>query len=767
MPGLLALTPPRKPARGREGDRLVLYLTLAGNIPFSSSDYNQITAQLAQRFYRTAGSLTSAVRETADALNHFLLERNLRTTGKGQYVVGRLVLGVLREAQFVLAQCGPTHAFQLRGGEATHFHDAQMAGRGLGVSQTTPVYFSRTDLRPGDLLVLCADPPDGWEAALQAGGRGAVEALRRRLLAVTGEDLNAVLIQVQAGKGNLNILPSPRPAAAATADLPAPAQPEAVPAPAGEKPAAARPSSQVQSGRPASRFARLLSGGGEETPAAAAGRPEVREAAVQPSRPAPVPAGASRPAGGRGRFVTPRATTDIPEIKRPVSPQRREFLVGLAKAIRGMRAGAQALAERLGVFLPNLLPGSRSDGSQAGGPSLAVLAVIIPLVVVTVAGVVYTRYGSTAQYQENYGRALEQAALARGQTNPTDVRHAWESALFYLDRAENHQETQESRNLRQEAQMALDNLGGILRLDFRPAVIGGLSRSVQVNQMAATDTDLYLLDAARGSVLRAYMTSQGYEVDPSFRCDPGQYGEIIVGALIDIKALPMSNIYNARLLAMDGGGNLLYCGLSAPVAVTLVPPQLGWRGIRAFSLDSDGRNLYVLDPPGNAVWQYAGNFGEFTGLPIIFFGEQVPQNMGSAIDLAANNADLYLLFEDGHVSACPQIRYDVVPVRCIDPVTFVDTRPERQPGPKITDAIFTHMTFAAAPDPSLYMFEPLTRAVYRFSPRSDSLELRGQFRATMEQNNNFTGPATAMAIGPNRYIFFSLGSQVYFAADVP
>jgi hypothetical protein len=66
------------------------------------------------------------------------------------------------------------------------------------------------------------------------------------------------------------------------------------------------------------------------------------------------------------------------------------------------------------------------------------------------------------------------------------------------------------------------------------------------------------------------------------------------------------------------------------------------------------------------------------------------------------------------------------------------------------------------------MLEPLTRAVYRFSPRSDSLELRGQFRASMEQNNTlFNGPATAMTINPNRYIIFSIGNQVFFATDVP
>jgi len=306
-------------------------------------------------------------------------------------------------------------------------------------------------------------------------------------------------------------------------------------------------------------------------------------------------------------------------------------------------------------------------------------------------------------------------------------------------------------------------------LDFRPAIVVGLSHTVQISRMAATNTDLYLLDASRGSVMRAALGNQGYEIDTGFECGPGQYDNTNVGNLIDIEALQMSNIYNARVMAMDASGTLLYCGFNMqPVAVPLSPPALGWQGISAFALDTDGKYLYVLDPPGNTVWVYQGDYGKFINSPTMFFGQQVPQNMSTSIDLAANNSDLYLLFEDGHVTACPASHFEGVPLRCKDPVTFVDNRPERQPGPEITDAIFNQISFAAAPDPLLYLLEPLTRAVYYFSPRSDSLELRGQFRASVEQSNTqFNGTATAMAISPNRYIFFSIGYQVFFATNVP
>ena len=133
----------------------------------------------------------------------------------------------------------------------------------------------------------------------------------------------------------------------------------------------------------------------------------------------------------------------------------------------------------------------------------------------------------------------------------------------------------------------------------------------------------------------------------------------------------------------------------------LVPPQLGWRSIAAFSLNSDGKNLYVLDPAGNAVWQYTGSLGQFPDLPVMFFGEQVPQNMNTAIDLAANDSDLYMLFQDGHVTTCPltALRCRLRCVAPIRPPSWIGVR-NGSPAPKINDAIFTQMTFASAPDPS-------------------------------------------------------------------
>jgi hypothetical protein len=791
LPGLLALKPPRRSARGRNDDQLIVYLTLSGNTPLSSAEYNRTTAHLAQKFYQTPGSLTSAIRSTVEALNQSLVERNLRTSSKGQYTIGRLILGVLRESQFFFAQCGPTHIFHIKNGASKQVHDPQISGRGLGIGQATPLYFSQLDLEPGDLMILCSDLPSGWDEILLRERLVSPESLRRKLLSHTVEDLNAIMVQAVPGKGDLNILKTPPSGVASQPGLKRSGG--AVPADQAStvtrKPRTpAQTGSQIDKERPASKFNRLLSGvdinppGNEPkasdqpksvpTPPLQAPTPQtIQEKPHRPvhrpvSTPTPPPVSPiSNTPVRTGRLVSSRSSDALPVIKRP-STRHRGIFRGLAKLIQGVRTAMRKLFEGINNFLPNLLPGAKEPGSEIAGSSMAFFAVAIPLIVVTIAVLVYSRYGRITQYQENYNKALEQAAMANGQTDPADVRHAWDSTIYYLDQSDNYQVTGDSINLRQEAQAALDNLDSIIRLDFHPAIIGGLDRTVQITRMAATSTDLYLLDSSHGSVIRAVLGSQGYEVDTSFSCGPGKYDTTAVGNLIDIEALRMSNNYNARILGIDASGNLLYCGFNMdPVAAQLSPPPLGFQNISAFSLDTDGKNLYILDPLGNNVWVYQGVFGEFTGLPTLFFGEQVPQDMKSSIDIAANNSDLYLLFGDGHVSSCPASHFLDNPMRCNDPVTFVDNRPERLPGSRINDAIFNQMSFTAAPDPLLYMLEPLTRAVYYFSPRSSTLELRGQFRAGLGQF--FIGSASALTIGPNHYIFFSIGYQVFFATNAP
>jgi len=816
LPGLLTSAPTRRVARGREGDHLFIYLSLSGNTSFSSDEYTKLVDKMSVVFYETPGSLTSAMRTAADTLNQSLLNRNLSTTGRGQYIVGRLVLGVLRSRYLVLVQSGPTHIFLVGRDEVQHLHDPELSGRGLGFSQTTPLYFSQLDLHPGELLVISPQLPDGWEPALLSErGVTTLEALQRKLQAIQNENINAVVIQVLSGRDGLKMLSPSRfesvfpPPAAVPEEPPASMLP---PEPGVEKamdylryqeeqdkqvqPSQIEPVAMSSSGlddplitetfnqdlgsnpalepaRQPSRFSQLISASPleEKLPVGEAessmpAEPELEEFSSIEASPEDA--------------YEPDQSVELPEIQRKDSTRRTAFMGKMLTGVQGVRRFGQTINTGFQTLLKRMLPGLPEDRSPLmQGSTMAFIAVIVPLMVVVIASTVYMRFGRTAQYDENYKQAINEAVGAIGQSDPAIVQRAWESALFYLDKAEQYQVTQNSSALRHQAQSALDAMDLIIRLDFRPAIYGGLAKTVQVGQMAATETDLYMLNIVQGNILRASMSSNGYMVDANFKCGPGSYksidelngGSSDVGSIVDIVALPRVNPFDATLIGMDTTGTLIICAPNTePRTWKLEEPDIRWKNPLGFALSIDDYSVYVLDPGGNAVWVYGLDNGtKIYGKPEPFFSEKfVPANMNQAVDISVSGTDLYLLFSDGHVTNCLPGMGDVIPIRCNDPETITDTRSGHQSGPVLSDAQLTEMTFTSPPDPSLYVLAPDKAAIYRFSPRPEALFLQNQFRAAIGQERTmFTSPVSAIAISPNRFIFLCVGNQVYYTMDVP
>jgi len=255
-------------------------------------------------------------------------------------------------------------------------------------------------------------------------------------------------------------------------------------------------------------------------------------------------------------------------------------------------------------------------------------------------------------------------------------------------------------------------------------------------------------------VLRAIMTGRGYEIDPNFQCGP-TYGPINVGPLVDIAELPPGSIDNASLLGMDAGGNLLYCVPgSQPLSSPMTPPNTGFGEPSGMTLDQG--DLYILDPKVNAVWIYR-NMEVGGRQPHLFFGDYIPP-MQDVIDMAVYNDDLYLLHADGHVTKCTFSGLAESPTRCDEPYPYSDSRPGRQGGAVIEDAVFNQVYYSSFPERSIYMLDPHNQAIYYFSVL---LNLQYQYRAQEPLAN---GEATAFAISPNRTVFIAISNYLYYAA---
>jgi hypothetical protein len=758
LPGLLAVTPPRKFARGRDHDRLVVYLLLTGNASFSSAEYMQLAGGAAAAFYQTGGALTSAMRFAAESLNRLLLERNMSTSRRGQYAVGWLALGALREAQLTLLLSGPIHAYLFGGDETRHIFEPALSDKGLGLGQTAPYHFTQAALQAGERILLCGKTPQAWEQAFADRSPASLEVMRRKLVTVTNEDLHAVLMQTTEGNGAINFLQAARPTPlASTPQLPRRASAEAQPEEAATQAHVVQPSAYAIPPQPqAETFTPLTenltapeSGQEREFP------PSIPRAKLQTKTEKVEPA-------AQADLPTPSDKKQPPKSARQPSQRTRQTAKIAARGIQSLRQGSERFGAGLQKFLPRLLPGNESGESAAPPAHLMLfLAVLVPLIVVTVASIVYFRYGRSPQCEAYLQQAQNARAQALILTDAAMQRDAWHSVYQFADNAEACRKTSEGAALKQEAEARLDQLLGILRLRFNPLFSSKLN--IKISRMAASETDLFLLDAQKGEVTRAMLTNHGFEVDAVFNCKPGPYSGYQVGPLVDILALPLLNSVNATLLGVDTNGNLLYCAPGqVPQAIPLPPPDTNWKRVAGIALD--GGNLYVMDADSRAVWVYPGKDGAFVDRPYFFFGGQIPE-ITDAIDLAVSGDDLYILHSDGHLSVCSYSRIEAVPTRCQDPAVL--TNPfAAQDADFFKRAHITQMMFSAPPDQAILLLDADNQSVLRLTPRS--LELQNQLRPTTGSDNPIPpGRISAMAAGPNHVLYLATEDQVYFSTDLP
>ncbi|HEX5808906.1 MAG TPA: hypothetical protein VFY25_09590 [Anaerolineales bacterium] len=829
IPGLLAVTPPRKTARGREQTSLIVYLTLSGNSALPNAELRQLTHDAVGVFHQSPGSMTFAMRAVANEINARLLARNLSHAGQGQQVVGWLVLAAIRENQCTLLLSGPTHAVWVTDGGSRHVHDLALSGKGLGLGQNISTYLSQVELRPQDLLVLCGLFPRDWEAdLLNERPPASLDASYRKLTFAKG-DLNAVLIQAQSGHGTITLLrPEPKPAHAAAAQPASSA--ETVPSPAGEQPLqAAAPTDKMPQSEPTPLIEEEVSTQHIESPVQDDPIPdypspisEVELDAladfgahlVQPSAYAIPPQTASAPPypkeevqsnGGRSFPASiPRAKPAGTEVQLPVEeppdveidaaplqeletvepaprPRRRRRRLNLtahAAATRqmaramvgGIRTGRRAnerLRTGLQRFIPRILPsGEPNKPLSLSTVAMVLIAIIIPIIVVTMASMVYLRLGQSIQYDELYGQALNARAQAVSETDPARQRDAWQRVLVFLNKADEYRVPEDSRALRAEAQANLDNVMGIIRLEFMPAFPNGLGGSAQISRMAASESDLYMLDSESGKILHASFTGRSLELDNSFNCQPGSYGGYQVTELVDIVALPKVNTLNATVLGVDANGNLLYCAPDQVSQAIPLPslPNTNWGRVTSITLDSG--NLYVLDAQKRSVWVFPGKDSAFVDSPFFYFGNEIPASIDSAIDLAVTGDDLYLLRADGQIATCKFSRLSEVPTRCQDPAPRVDKNPAHVDIDIFQLAHFTQIAVTNPPNSVILLLDSDNQSVYRFSPRS--FELQNQITGQAGKASPFQRRTIhSMAVSPNYVLYLAIGDQVYFATNVP
>ena len=829
MPGMIVRLPPRRAQRGRMQDVLIALLTpFSGGHP-GARVLDSMLEEASSIYFNSRGSTTSGMRSAAEHLNHLFLKYNANLQGnrKDGQIFGYLNLAVLHGEALYLVHVGATFSYLLQPDQFQSFEADSARGRGLGLSRTAPISYFQAPVTPDSLLLFCADPAQPWaDDALARGPRLTINLLRRRIASASGGELQAAIVQFKPSDRMAAHRLRPRAPLSSAAltepesELPPVSQtdeilPEVespalptdglieeqsaaevvqapIPAESSEKDEPASPPEQMSMGEEQTLPTEDLASPAEEQasqieehapPTEEQAPPLERQMTPQEAAASPIEAPDETPREEQPRAARrPRPATERqsrPPAKKTVEARQPDPLTELKKAARRQERRKKLAAlwqdwhsrqknfgSSIKSMFARLLPGISEESPQMSGGSMLFISIVIPLLVVVVAATIYLRSGRGQKHQLYLEQAQLFAADARRDDEPAAERNNWNQALYWLDLAEEYQQSDESQLLREQASDALDELDGIERLGFKPLTAYSFSNTLNFTQVTANDTEVYLLDSSQGRVLRLFLTGQGYELDNEFSCSPGMSGTHLVGDLVDMITLPPGSFKNASVLAVDASGNLLYCiaGAEAPISGQLSAPLDDWGEIGAITYYQG--YLYVLDTLYGALYSYSGYNMEFGGEPEEYFDleldETIP-DLHEMIDLAVYGEDLYLLNENGTIARCTSGIFEGSQTRCDNPASFGDMRPGMEEQTLVfPNAFFAQVQTSSPPDPSLFLLDVNSPAVYRFS-----LQLNLDRLIQPSQYTDYDlpePPATAFSISPSWVIFIAYGNDVIYAS---
>ena len=587
------MTAPPRAARGREGERLFVLLTLAGSA--SAHPYRELLEVVTRRYWATSGSTTAALRVAATAASQHLFQLNLSSSASNRSY-GGLTCVVQRGSELFILQAGSGHACVLHNGVLSFFPDHEESPN-IGMAPLPEVLLNHALVTTGDTLLLTSAELVG------VAGREAIS----RVLATPGlQELLAGLEQVGAGARHSALVAR----------------------------WTQRREESEEGGSPKSRVP------SRRDRRAARREPRRPETPPRPTQP-PGPSLGDRMIeslrlGGRGLAYLGHGIAAIAVwVADTVRILARRMLPGAEKVTRRrVRRQRPIPKENAGVLI----------AVAAGIPIL--LAIVVTLT--------YFRFGSAARAQNliDQSEAEMEAARTVG-SHSEDARLHWEAALEHLDAAAKlDPDGPVIMAWKEEALAALDSMDGIIHLD--PVELWNIGRGPLPRQLVLRRQMMFILDPSDGWVTRLTVDATGETVvdeDPTFVHTTQQIGGQPVGSLVDLIWVDAGGERpSGGLVILEEGGALLTLDPSwesdsgtpdLERSLLGTPPAGEPRALGSF----EGR-LYILHD--EQIERYEPRGHTYPDPPSRYFVSPPPKSLETALDMAIDGY-VYILYEDGTI----------------------------------------------------------------------------------------------------------------------
>lgn len=755
FPGFLVMESPRNAARHRKGDILAALLHIDGKLKPQKADYQEILTDIARVFFETQGSLTRAIQTSFDHANQLFHNQNIDRSGEGIISEGSLNLTVLHKGWIFMGHYGRVASFHIAPELFETLGKATVKNEALGQTKRIQPRFSQCEINPEDLIILCSEPPQFWTVENLSGSVSmSMPSLRDRLLSQVDDPFEALVIRCAAGSGRAiagewfegqdeekNLSPDPFP-------IPDELVEE-------ENLVTVFDEDQESLKDDTENHANELTHDNVESNSFSAS-----DALLEQIEEIPISLGQTEGADFSQKSFYPKNSVNPMLLLIAQSWIKSKTLIARFRLFFSRTKGRFTKKEtRIQTEKSPIIP--------------LFLVLILPLALILSSLSKYSRTGKNEQFMTYFSQAQEIFELAEKEKNGTKKHGYWEQTLQLVAQAEQFNVTRESRLLYEQAQFLMDEMDLAARLDFRPALTSFFPDGIVISRIKSSYSGIFLLDETSGSILRVYLNPKGfYEIDDTFKCQPGTYGLETVTKLIDFITLP-ANDENYRIMAIDEKGNLLYCRTNDRTdSRTLAAPEGGWGKITALGYDQDV--IYVLDSEKSAIWMYAGRNPSkpdvataagivFADTPKKFFDEDIPDLKG-AIDVAVNQQEMLILHQDGHMTLCRySAQKEIRLTECQDPAPYTDNRIGRDnKKPWIfLDSEFTMMQDTKLPNLSVFILETSEPAVYQFS-----FQLNLERTLRIMPNKNFPIPKNApsgFGVTPEMEIILAFDNRLYIA----
>ncbi len=601
---------PQARARGN----LYAFLSLSGTGVGQARLYRQVLNTVQAAYYeQITGSITSSLNQAMLAA-HSVIRRANAITPQAVWR-GSLVCLVVRGGDLFIAHAGPGLSFIAHPDKVDQFPaDVSRDGTYLGDDEPPEVQFFQTSLRGNTtLLMASADWLDHIPATTLAAVTAAPDLevgvdYLREVAQETG--LAALVIAIQTAPD----------AEARPVDLEEPeswpAPPEAVDRAPAEAPWEATPPCEEEAPRPA------------------------------PGQPA---ADGQRTAGARFALRLPRfglrrkeSAQTAPESSRAQKPSARPP-DRLRTSPKESRRPARARAP---------IPRSRRAPSNLA----FILALLIPLVIAGLVGMVYWQQGvaRARQFRALVDQAQAQIAAAADRNDPATARDLLNQGYALLDEAERLRPgSPEIQQLRLRIQEQLDSIDQVqpLYLVFTLKEFGEGDRDP--GRVVVNGDNVFVLDRGLDQVDHYRLSELGDSITEVSQEPLLRKGQVLggqtVGELIDMVWVPAGDGRKASaLLVVDASGNLWQwlenLGLSSvPIAAADT-----WRYPQKVSTYF-GR-LYLMDTQANTILRYAPTDDGYSSPPEPYFAPEIAGNVDlkGAVDFSING-NIWILFANGRV----------------------------------------------------------------------------------------------------------------------